>query len=43
MLEGNPVLYDWIKHELTGEYPEGGRPAENYFGKALYLDEKEGL
>lgn len=41
MLEGNPVLYDWIKHELTGEYPAGGTPAKNYFGKVLYVDEND--
>jgi hypothetical protein len=36
LLEYGPVLYDWVKHEQTGEYPEGGKPAMDFFGKPFY-------
>lgn len=41
MLEGNPVLYDWITHKKTGKYPEEAKPKRNFFGKVIYVNSNE--
>lgn len=36
LFEEGPVLYDWIKHEKTGEYPDGGKQKTDFFNVPIY-------
>ena len=38
LFEEGPVLYDWIKHEKTGEYPDGGKQKTDFFNVPVYYE-----
>ncbi len=38
LFEEGPVLYDWIHHEKTGEYPDGGKQKTDFFNVPVYYE-----